>query len=55
MIPQIIDRVDPQAVSYLMNAIFFNGTWQSKFDARNTKEENFRGYTRNIQKVQMMR
>ena len=53
MIPQIIDRVDPQAVSYLMNAIFFNGTWQSKFDARNTKEENFRGYTRNIQKVQM--
>lgn len=55
VIPQIIDRVDPQAVSYLMNAIFFNGTWQSKFDARNTKEENFRGYTRNIQKVQMMR
>lgn len=24
-----------------MNAIFFNGTWQSKFDARNTKEANF--------------
>lgn len=54
MIPQIISQVDPQAVSYLMNAIFFNGTWQSKFDARNTKEANFRGYTRDIQKVQMM-
>ena len=54
MIPKIIDQVDPSAVSYLMNAIYFNGTWQDKFDAHNTKEENFRGYTRNIQKVQMM-
>ncbi len=54
MIPQIIDQVDPSAVSYLMNAIYFNGTWQEKFDERNTKKENFQGYTRNIQKVDMM-
>lgn len=54
MIPQIIDQVDPSAVSYLMNAIYFNGTWQEKFDPRNTRKENFRGYTRNIQKVDMM-
>ena len=54
MIPKIIDQVDPGAVSYLMNAIYFNGTWQDKFDAHNTKLENFQGYTRDIQKVNMM-
>ena len=54
MIPQIIDQVEPSAVSYLMNAIYFNGTWANKFDAQETKQENFRGYTRDIQKVDMM-
>lgn len=54
MIPKIIDQVDPSAVSYLMNAIYFNGTWTNKFEAKNTKQENFRGYTRDIQKVDMM-
>lgn len=54
MIPSIIDQTDPSAISYLMNAIYFNGTWQNKFDTRNTKEENFQGYTRDIQKVEMM-
>lgn len=54
MIPKIIDQVEPSAVSYLMNAIYFNGVWANKFDAKNTKLENFRGYTRDIQKVEMM-
>ena len=54
MIPKIIDQVDAGAVSYLMNAIYFNGTWASKFDAHNTKQETFQGYTRDIQKVDMM-
>lgn len=54
MIPKIIDSVDPNAVSYLMNAIYFNGAWSDKFDKKETHEENFRGYTRNIQRVEMM-
>ena len=54
MIPRIIDQVEPSAVSYLMNAIYFNGAWTNKFDANDTKLENFRGYTRDIQKVDMM-
>lgn len=54
MISKIIDQVEPMAVSYWMNAIYFNGTWQKKFDAKFTKKENFRGYTRDIQKVDMM-
>lgn len=54
MIPKIIDEVDPSAVSYIMNAIYFNGTWTDKFDKSQTKLENFQGYTRDIKKAQMM-
>lgn len=54
MIPKIIDNVEPNAVSYLMNAIYFNGSWSDKFNKKETHEENFRGYTRNIQRVEMM-
>ena len=54
MIPSIIDRTNPQDVSYLMNAIYFNGSWTDKFDKRETKVEPFRGYTRDIKRVNMM-
>lgn len=54
MIPKIIEQVDADAVSYIMNAIYFNGTWTDKFDTRQTKLENFQGYTRDIKKKQMM-
>ncbi len=54
MIPQIIDQVEPTAMSYLLNAIFFNGAWADKFNKDRTQTENFRGYTRNIQQVKMM-
>ena len=54
MIPSIIDQTDPAAVSYLMNAIYFNGTWEKKFDERKTSEEIFRVYTRYFQKVESM-
>ena len=54
MIPKIIEQVDADAVSYIMNAIYFNGTWTDKFDTRQTKLENVQGYTRDIKKTQMM-
>lgn len=54
MIPRIIDQLSPSDVAILMNAIYFEGTWASKFDKDETKEENFRGYTRDIKRVQMM-
>ncbi len=54
MIPSIINELDPDAVSYLMNAICFNGTWKDKFSKEETKQEMFRGYTRDIQYVDMM-
>lgn len=54
MIPSIIDKVDANASAYIMNAIFFNGTWADKFSKSQTKNENFRGYTRDITMVPMM-
>lgn len=54
MIPEMIKEIDANAVSYVMNAIYFNGTWEEKFGKKQTKLENFRGYTRDIKKAQMM-
>ena len=54
MIPQIVQQMDASAVAYLMNAIYFNGTWTEKFDKKQTKEERFQGYTRDIKRVKMM-
>lgn len=54
MIPTIIDQVDANAISYIMNAIYFNGSWEKKFKKSETKLEPFKGYTRNIQRVNMM-
>ena len=41
MIPTILDEVDPDMVSYLLNAIYFKADWALKFDQKNTKEETF--------------
>ena len=41
MIPTILGEVDPNAVSYLLNAIYFKADWSSKFDPQNTKTETF--------------
>ena len=41
MIPTILDAVNPDMVSYLLNAIYFKADWTSKFDQKNTKEETF--------------
>ena len=41
MIPGILSKVDPEAVSYLLNAIYFKAEWTSKFNPENTKDETF--------------
>ena len=41
MIPSILDKVDPDMVSYLLNAIYFKADWTKKFDPKNTKNEKF--------------
>ncbi|MBQ2170057.1 MAG: hypothetical protein II449_12530, partial [Prevotella sp.] len=37
------DNYNPFAVSYLLNAIYFNGEWTFKFDPDKTCEEPFNG------------
>lgn len=41
MIPSILEQVNPQAVSYLLNAIYFKADWTDKFDEKRTKTEDF--------------
>ena len=44
------DEFDVDAVSYLLNAIYFKGAWTSKFDPNMTRTESFKSG----EKVQMM-
>lgn len=41
MIPNILEQVDPRAVSYLLNAIYFKADWASMFEKNETREEVF--------------
>ena len=41
MIPTILDEVNPNMMSYLLNAIYFKADWASKFNQNNTREETF--------------
>jgi serpin B len=40
-IPTIIDAINPDAVLYLINAIYFKGNWQKEFSKSATKEQPF--------------
>ena len=59
MIKKVLDEstFNPGSVSYLLNAIYFKGVWQNKFDEKNTMEEVFdhAGYTKELTTVPMMR
>lgn len=41
MVPQLLDRVNPDAVTYLLNALYFKGIWYRQFDKKRTQEESF--------------
>lgn len=40
-IKKIIDRIPPEMVMYLINAIYFKGDWLSKFDKDDTRQADF--------------
>jgi len=40
-IDKIIDKIDAQAILFLINAIYFKGTWAAEFDKAKTKEDQF--------------
>ncbi len=53
-IKKVIDNLPDYAVMYLINAIYFKGIWQSKFDKKYTKEQDFFKYDGNSYKLMMM-
>ena len=40
-IPKVLDSVDPSMVMYLLNAIYFKGSWRDRFDASQTRDAPF--------------
>ncbi|MEO5814496.1 MAG: serpin family protein [Gemmatimonadaceae bacterium] len=42
-IPKIIDKIDNDQVMFLINAIYFKGSWRDKFDPAETKDDTFHG------------
>lgn len=40
-IPKIVDSVSPEDALYLINAIYFKGSWTKKFDADATTQQSF--------------
>jgi serine protease inhibitor len=40
-ISEIIDRIDSQQVMFLINAVYFKGQWQRRFEKKLTKEQPF--------------
>ena len=48
------DNIDPQMVLFLINAIYFKGSWQTKFDSENTRDAAFHLESGSTKQVPMM-
>jgi len=53
-ITKMIDKIGPELVMFLINAIYFKGEWTEKFDEKYTKKEDFFLSDGNPIKVDMM-
>ncbi len=55
MIPKLLDRTDPSALTYLINTVALKVKWEKKFDKALTKEQSFTSADGSSGQVQMMR
>ena len=53
-IPTILDQITPDEAMFLINAIYFKGTWQVKFDPAATSAERFTAVDGTAQTVPFM-
>ena len=54
MIPAILDRLDPEAVMYLLNAVYFNASWTEMFDPKDVRNKYFTKQDGSILEHKMM-
>jgi serpin B len=54
-ITSVLGSIDPNAMMFLINAIYFKGSWRSKFDPALTTASTFTSSTGAAQPVQLMR
>ena len=54
LIKNPLDKISPDAIMYLVNAIYFKGIWRKHFETKNTHEANFTNELGNQVKVNMM-
>ena len=53
-IPTILDDIKPEEVMFLINAIYFKGTWQYQFDPKATSPSSFHAADGTVQTVPFM-
>ena len=54
LIPSVLDKVDPEMFAYLLNALYFKGSWTYPFTSKWTKERTFRLESGREKQVWMM-
>lgn len=54
LIPKVINQIDPDQMMFLINAIYFKGTWVRQFDKKDTREAVFTNELAEQVKVNMM-
>ena len=54
LIPEVIKTIDPAQMMFLINAIYFKGTWVKQFDKKDTRESDFTNELNQRVKVNMM-
>lgn len=47
-IRQVLEKIEPHQVLFLLNALYFKGDWTEKFDEKNTVKAPFYGATREV-------
>lgn len=53
-IDEIVDSIDPLDVAFLINAIYFKGSWTEQFDPADTRDDSFRLLDGSTKTVKMM-
>jgi serine protease inhibitor len=53
-IQKIVDKISPEDILFVINAVYFKGVWNKQFDKSETKEKNFEVLSGKTIKVPMM-